>query len=224
MPGIHSNDTGTEEYIGCLLLMDDVALITENHKDIQEMLNIIYDVANKYPMEFGRANGKILKIGKTKEKPSLHLGNKELEYVQTCKYLGETMNNKGTMENHIKETIQKPEAAYQTILAIMGNKYYNNIELETAWKLIETCIQPIITYGGESWNINKKEQKSLNRIQENIIRRVPGISVRAPIRRSTTWAFIRKHFPFVPTIEMSTLFSFLSKNQINAQGAVTDYA
>ena len=54
----------------------------------------------------------------------------------------------------------------------MGNKYYNNIELETAWKLVETCIQPIITYGGESWNINKKEQKSLNRIQENIIRRI----------------------------------------------------
>ena len=37
------------------------------------------------------------------------------------------MNNKGTMENHIKETLQKTEAAYQTILAIMGNKYYNNI-------------------------------------------------------------------------------------------------
>ena len=33
------------------------------------------------------------------------------------------MNNKGTMENHIKETSQKTEAAYQTILAIMGNKY-----------------------------------------------------------------------------------------------------
>ena len=42
----------------------------------------------------------------------------------------------------------------------MGNKYYNNIEFETAWKLLETCIQPIITYGGESWNINKKEQKN----------------------------------------------------------------
>ena len=56
-----------------------------------------------------------------------------------------------------------------------------------------------------------------------IPRLVPGISVTAPIRRSTPWAFIfRKKFPFVPTIEMSTLFSFPSKNQINAQGAVTE--
>ena len=46
--------------------------------------------------------------------------------------------------------------------------------------------------------------------------------VTAPIRRSTPWAFIRKKFPFVPTIEMSTLFAFPSKNQLNAQGAVTE--
>ena len=97
-PKLHN----TEEYIGCLLWMDDVALITDNHKDLQEMLNITYHVANKYHIEFGMAKSKILKIGKTKEKPPLHLGKNELEYVQTYKYLGETMNNKGTMENHIK--------------------------------------------------------------------------------------------------------------------------
>ena len=121
----------TEEYIGCLLWMDDVALISENHKDLQTMLNITYDVANRYHIEFGMAKSKILKIGKIKQKPHLYLGTNELEYVQTYKYLGETMNNKGTMENHIKETKHKTEAAYQAILAIMGNKYYN-IELETA--------------------------------------------------------------------------------------------
>ena len=54
------------------------------------------------------------------------------------------------------------------------------------------------------------------------IQSIPGISVSAPIRRSTPWAFIRKYFPFVPTIEMSTLFTFPSTNQINAQGAVTE--
>ena len=52
--------------------------------------------------------------------------------------------------------------------------------------------------------------------------KLPGISVTAPIRRSTPWAFIRTNFPFVPTIEMSTLFAFPSKNQLNAQGAVTE--
>jgi hypothetical protein len=56
------------------------------------------------------------------------------------------MNNKGNLKNHIREITKKTEAAYQPILAILGNTSYNNIELETAWKLVETCIQPIITY------------------------------------------------------------------------------
>ena len=58
--------------------------------------------------------------------------------------------------------------------------------------------------------------------QHLILEGLPGISITAPIRRSTAWAFIRKNFPFVPTIEMSTLFSFQSKNQLNAQGAATE--
>ena len=54
----------------------------------------------------------------------------------------------------------------------MGNQHFNNIELETAWKLLETCIQPIITYGGETWEMTKQEEKRINQIQENIIRRI----------------------------------------------------
>ena len=64
----------TEEYIGCFLWMDDMALIAENHNDLETMLNVTYDVANRYHIEFGMAKSKILKIGKIKEKPPLYLG------------------------------------------------------------------------------------------------------------------------------------------------------
>ncbi len=69
----------TNEHIGCLLWMDNVALIADNAEDLQNMLNITYDVANKYHIEFGMAKSKILKIGKGKEKPNLYLGNDKLE-------------------------------------------------------------------------------------------------------------------------------------------------
>ena len=95
-----------------------------------------------------------------------------MEYVNTYKYLGEMFNHKGNAEEHIIQQKQKTEAAYQTILTIMGNQHFNNIELETAWKLLETCIQPIITYGGETWEMTKQEEKRINQIQENIIRRI----------------------------------------------------
>ena len=78
-------------------------------------------------------------------------------------------NHKRNAEEHIIQQKKKTEAAYQTIQTIMGNQHFNNIELETACKLLETCI---IRYGGETWEMTKQGEKIFNQIQENIIRRI----------------------------------------------------
>ena len=42
-----------DEIIGCLLWMDDVMLISSDPKELQRMLNITDDIANRYHIEFG---------------------------------------------------------------------------------------------------------------------------------------------------------------------------
>ena len=91
--------TGIDEPVGCLLWMDDVALIGKDPQTLQQMLNITNDVANKYHIEKKKKKSKILKIGKSKTKPEIYLGNEKLEYCETYKYLGETLNRKGNLED-----------------------------------------------------------------------------------------------------------------------------
>ena len=50
------------------------------------------------------------------------------------------------------------EAAFQTIQLVAGDQDFNKLEMETIWKLVETCIIPIATYASETWNNNKKMQ------------------------------------------------------------------
>ena len=52
--------------------------------------------------------------------------------------------------------------------------------METIWTLIETCIIPIITYGSETWDINQNQTKRLNRILDNIIKRILNLSQSTP--------------------------------------------
>ena len=66
----------------------------------------------------------------------------------------------------------KVEAAYQTIMTMTGNPEFNDIEMEIIWKLLETCIQSIMTYGGETWNTTKKEMQEINRSLDKIIKRI----------------------------------------------------
>ena len=99
-----------------IMIYHNLSLVSSDTDELQAMLNITHDIASRYHIKFGEAKSKILKIGKGQHKPDMYLGNMKLEYTNTYKYLGETLNHKGNMENHIPEIKRKTEAAYQTIL------------------------------------------------------------------------------------------------------------
>ena len=166
-------ETGGSTKVGCLLWMDDVVLIHETREEHQKMLDTTDDIAKKYHIEFGKEKSKSMMMGKKKTliKP-FNLGNLQLESTEKYKYLGEMLNNKGNMDDQIKEIKRKAEAALQTIFTIAGDQELRGIQMETIWKLVETCIKPIILYAAETWNPTKTEMKKINGILDNIRKRI----------------------------------------------------
>ena len=161
-----------EEKIGCLLWMDDGLLISSEPKELQLMLEITNAIAGKYHIEFGEEKFNVMKIGRSKNNPEFTLGDMNLKYTDKYKYLGYIQNNKNNLEDHIKALKGKVENAYQTLLAIAGNKNFNNIEMQTIWELTQSCIASTIAYSNEIWNPGKTEQEKINRIMDNIIKRI----------------------------------------------------
>ena len=133
-----------EETIGCLLWMDDVLLISSDPKELQQMLNITNNVAGRYHVEFGEEKSNVMKIGRHKKEPNFMLGNMKLGYTDKYKYLGYIQNKQNNLETHISALKGKIENTYQTILAIAGNKNFNNIEMQTIWELTQCCITSTI--------------------------------------------------------------------------------
>ena len=100
------------------------------------------------------------------------IGEIKLKETEIYKYLGYLQNSRNNDEDHIQSIKGKVEAAYQKLMAIVGNTYFNNIEMETIWTITEACIIPIITYSGEAWKNDKKNYEEVNKILENIIKRI----------------------------------------------------
>ena len=161
---------GKHVMTGCLLWMDDVALIHNDTEEIQHMLNITNETAKRYHIKFGTEKSQTLTLGNMK--PQLLLGKDKLENTTKYKYLGTIMNEKGNMEDHIQTLKGKTEAALQTILNIAGYNDFNSIQMETIWKLVKTCIIPILTYAAESWIPTKAEIKKIQQILDNTIKRI----------------------------------------------------
>ena len=79
--------------------MDDVLLMAENEKDLQTLLNITVNTANKYHIVFGEEKSKIMIMNSKKElKNTMKLGNMTLKTTENYKYLGEIINHKKIYE------------------------------------------------------------------------------------------------------------------------------
>ena len=102
------------------------------------------------------------------------------DQTEQYKYLGEPFNSNNNMSNHIQEIERKTEAALQTNLFIAGDDNFKGIQLDTIWTILETCIVPIITHGSETWDLNKTEKKKLNKILDNLIKRILAIPQTTP--------------------------------------------
>jgi hypothetical protein len=152
--------------------MDDVALITDNIKDMEKLLENTDQIANRYKIEFGKEKSNIMQINGKQAKHPVKIGSFEVEYTDKYTYLGFTINNKNSLEDHLTNIRTKTEAAYQTILNIMYNKEFSLIQMSTMWKLVETCVIPVITYASETWILNKTDTKNLNQILDNILKRI----------------------------------------------------
>lgn len=157
--------------IGNLLWMDDVLMITDKEREMQRMLDITNETSEPYRIKYGQAKSQAQAIGNV-EKVEYKIGDMPLQYTETYKYLGHIQNEKNNLADHLSDIKGKVECAYQTLMAIAGNKYFKGIELESVWEMIGSCVTSIITYSMEACNQTKAEMKILNRMYDNILTRI----------------------------------------------------
>ena len=165
---------------GCLLWMDDVALIHQDPEELKSMLTTTEEIANRYHIKFGKDKSQIMTING--ELPDMHfqIGDTKLDTSSAYKYLGTMINNRGNMDDHIKKLKGSVEAAFQTILSLAGNAEFNQIKMATIWRLVDVCIIPIITYAAETWTPTKAEIKQLQRILDGVLKRILKTPITTP--------------------------------------------
>ena len=104
---------------GCLLWMDDVALIHQDQEELKAIVETTNEIAKRYHIKFGKEKSQILTINGESPSGAITIGDTILDSTTTYKYLGVTTNNRGTMENHIQKNKGSVEAALQTILIVL---------------------------------------------------------------------------------------------------------
>ena len=153
-----------EELIPALLYADDIVLMANDDKQLQEMLNIAHRFAIKWGMKFNDTKSKVMVIGKKMDMTrNWFLGTLTLEECTMYKYLGiifaQSLQDSPHIKQHLKGKLSRLNGYICSILSSHDN--INRVTFgDSLWK---SLIMPSLSHGSAVWFNNTKESTSIVR-------------------------------------------------------------
>jgi len=163
------------ENVDMLRFADDIAVLTENEEDLQNILTVMNSIfREEYNMKINKAKTKILVCSRNEAaRPNIKLDGEALKVVDEYKYLGSTITNDGRCVKEIKSRLQQARCAFQKKKNLLTSR---NIDLKIRKNLLKTYVWSVALYGSETWTIRKAEEKNILAFEVWCYRRILKIS------------------------------------------------
>lgn len=185
---------------------DDVVLIAEDERELQENLEIWNTVLEENGMKINKKKTKVMVIGEDSVEMKVRIDGIRLEQVRVFPYLGVALDEKGTQEVEIRDRVDKTLRLYYT----MNNNFIGKQEItkQTKMKIFKTIYRPILTFGCESWVLSKGQKSKIQAVEMKYLRRVMGVTKRDRLRNID----IRRDLEIQPTLD------FIEQRQLSWWG------
>ena len=155
----------------CVLYADDLLLFRpiEDQVDIQHLQNDVTSVeewiqCNHLKLNTSKCKSMIVSRKKSQSYSfSLTLGGKQLEQVESFKYLGVLLSNNLSFSQHIQTICTKA----RKILGLLYRKFYMNMSNKALLQLYISLVRPHLEYASPVWNPHlKKDIKQLEEVEK----------------------------------------------------------
>ena len=104
----------------------------------------------------------------------MSVNNEPIEVVRGTKYLGAMFNEEGTCDDEIEKRI----GAASKAIGALRKEVLERRELskDTKMRVFNTVIIPTLTYGCETWTLQKRHRSSIQALEMRYLRRVEGVT------------------------------------------------
>ena len=152
---------------------DDIAIISNNERDLQELMNKLNTACKKFGMALNTKKTKVLVIERVPgTKCEVKVGREILEQVKEYLYLGSWINEGGRARMDIKRRAGMAKNTFWKYKELMQR----NINWKTKKRLLNTYVMSVFTYGAETWTINKENERNIEALEMWCIRKMLKIS------------------------------------------------
>jgi len=134
---------------------DDLVLLAKEENVLQKMVDKLFEIGGCYGMEMNVEKTKVMRISRQPFRVKIMIDQKQLENVESFKYLGSILTNDGRRTCEIKCRTAMARAAFNKKRAL----FTSTLDLELRKKLVKCYIWSKALYGAETWMLQAVDQK-----------------------------------------------------------------
>ena len=124
---------------------------------LQDMIDKLIEIERCYGTEMNVEKVKVMRISIQPFPVKIMIDQKQLENVESFKYLGSILTNDGRCTCEIKCRIAVAKAAFNKKRAL----FTSTLDLKFRKKLVKCYIWSIALYGAETWTLRTVDQKHM---------------------------------------------------------------
>jgi hypothetical protein len=136
---------------------DELVLLAKEEKVLQDMIDKLIEIGRYYGMEMNVEKTKVMRIPRQPFPVRISIEQKQLDNVESFKYLGSILTNGGKCTCEIKCRIAMAKAALDKLRTL----FTSTLDLEMRKKLEKCYVWSIALYGAETWTLRLVDQKHL---------------------------------------------------------------
>ena len=193
------------------LYADDAALSACSQEDLQELTDHFSSASKKFGLTISLKKTEALcQAAKSSRysKPRIRIDGKYVKAVDSFTYLGSIVSRNGSMDSEISARIAKANSAFNKLNERLWKK--SGIRLDTKIQVYRAVVLSSLLYGSETWTLNTKQTKRLERFHQKCLRNICRIK----------WYHKVPDYDILERCQIYSLKSFLDKNKLRWTGHV----
>src|ERR1700733_10957459 len=161
------------ERIGELRFADDIALMAEQEKGLQETLTKVTQVSKKMGMSINAQKTESQFLGSGDKRIQLSVNGNQLEQVESFVYLGGNISAHGGSDKDVERRIGLARGIWQTLGKIWNSK---ELSRNTKIRMYETLVLSALMYNSETWTLKEKQKQRLRVFEMACLRKIEGVT------------------------------------------------